>query len=189
MNFTFTRLAIPEVILVEARRFDDERGFVGESYRRSSFAAFGIDDVFVQDNRSRSRRGVLRGLHFQTAPKAQAKLVSVVLGEIFDVAVDLRRGSPHYGRWVGERLSAENGRLLYVPAGFAHGFQVLSDETLLVYKLGAEYDGNHDAGVRWDDPDLGIGWPLPDPVLSRRDRELPLLAETETGFLYPGERR
>jgi dTDP-4-dehydrorhamnose 3,5-epimerase len=177
MNFSFTRLAIPDVVLIEARAFGDERGYFMESYRRGAFSDAGITDAFIQDNRSFSQRGVLRGLHYQRAPHAQAKLVSALQGEIFDVAVDLRAGSPTFGRWLGERLSAENRRMLYVPEGFAHGFQVLSAEALVHYKTTAEYAPQADAGLRWDDPALAISWPLARPILSEKDDALPTLEE------------
>jgi len=162
MPFTFTRLAIPDVVLIEPRVFPDERGFFMESYKYSEFAAFGIKEHFVQDNHSRSKKGVLRGLHYQRPPKAQGKLVRVVVGEIFDVGVDIRlaraiekdgsiaraKGSPTYGKWVGERLSAENKRMLYIPPGFAHGFCVLSEEAEVLYKTTEEYAPEYDAGIR-----------------------------------------
>jgi dTDP-4-dehydrorhamnose 3,5-epimerase len=177
VNFTFTRLAIPDVILVEPRSFGDERGYFMESYRESAFAKGGIDARFVQDNRSFSRRGVLRGLHFQRAPFGQGKLVSALQGEIFDVAVDLGPDSPTFGEWAGERISAENKLMIYVPEGFAHGFQVLSESALVHYKTTSEYAPEADAGVRWNDPDLAIPWPLTPPLLSAKDEALPRLSE------------
>ena len=156
MPFNFTRLAIPDVILIEPRTFPDERGFFMESYKYSEFSAFGIKERFVQDNHSRSVKGVLRGLHYQKHPKAQGKLVRVVVGEIFDVAVDIRHGSPTYGQWVGEKLSAENKRMLYIPPGFAHGFCVLSEGAEVLYKTTEEYSPEHDAGIIWNDPKLSI---------------------------------
>jgi dTDP-4-dehydrorhamnose 3,5-epimerase len=177
VNFTFTRLAIPDVILVEPRSFGDERGYFMESYRESAFVEGGIAGRFVQDNRSFSQRGVLRGLHFQRAPFGQGKLVSVLQGEIFDVAVDLHPGSPTFGEWAGERISAENRLMLYVPEGFAHGFQVLSESALVHYKTTSEYAPAADAGIRWDDPDLAIPWPLTSPLLSSKDEALPRLSE------------
>jgi dTDP-4-dehydrorhamnose 3,5-epimerase len=177
VNFTFTRLPIPDVILVEPRSFGDERGYFMESYRESAFAKGGITARFVQDNRSFSQRGVLRGLHFQLAPFGQGKLVSVLQGEIFDVAVDLRPGSPTFGEWAGERISGENRLMIYVPEGFAHGFQVLSETALVHYKTTGEYVPEADTGVRWDDPDLAIPWPLTPPLLSPKDEALPRLSE------------
>ena len=178
MPFKSKHLAIPDVILIEPKVFPDERGFFMESYKYSEFAAFGIEKHFVQDNRSRSTRGVLRGLHYQKAPKAQGKLVRVVVGEIFDVGVDIRKDSPTYGKWVGEVLSAENKRMLYIPAGFAHGFCVLSKEAEVLYKTTEEYAPEYDAGIIWNDPDIGINWPIERPILSKKDAALPMLRET-----------
>jgi dTDP-4-dehydrorhamnose 3,5-epimerase len=186
MPFHFKRLGIPEVILIEPRVFHDERGFFMESYKYSEFAAFGIAERFVQDNHSRSVMGVLRGLHYQNPPKAQGKLVRAVVGEIFDVAVDIRRGSPTYGRWVGVKLSAENKRMLYIPPGFAHGFCVLSDVAEVVYKATAEYAPECEAGIIWDDPEIGIEWPIENPIISPRDLQWPPLREAKNGFVYRG---
>ncbi len=187
MPFTFTRLEIPEVVLIRAEAFADARGFFLEAYRRSAFVANGIPVTFVQDNFSRSvRRGVLRGLHYQLNPRAQGKLVMVLRGEIYDVAVDIRRGSPTYGRWAAVRLSEADHTMLYVPPGFAHGFCVLSEGADVLYKCTEEYDPALDRGIRWDDPDLGIPWPVPDPVLSEKDRALPRLWEAENNFVYEG---
>ena len=183
MPFTFTRLAIPDVVLVEARSFPDGRGFFLEGYKESEFTKNGIAARFVQDNHSRSARGTLRGLHYQKDPAAQAKLVMAVRGEIFDVAVDIRRGSATYGRWVGETLSEKNHRLLYVPAGFAHGFCVLSDAADITYKVSSEYSPEHDRGILWNDPKIGIRWPLDgDPLLSDKDLRQPLLADADNDF-------
>jgi dTDP-4-dehydrorhamnose 3,5-epimerase len=183
MPFEFRRLPIPEVVLIVPRVFEDERGFFMENYKCSAFEAFGVVDPFVQDNHSRSRRGVLRGLHFQRQPKAQGKLVRAVVGEIFDVAVDIRVGSASYGEWVSALLSAENQQMLYVPAGFAHGFCVLSEVAEVSYKATEEYSPEHDAGIRWDDPEIGIEWPIDHPVVSAKDAGLPLLSGvTSAGF-------
>jgi dTDP-4-dehydrorhamnose 3,5-epimerase len=175
MPFTFKSLEIPQVILIEAQVFPDERGFFIETYKRSEFVANGITENFVQDNHSRSTRGVLRGLHFQKAPHAQGKLVRAVRGEIFDVAVDIRPESSSFGRWVGEILSEENHRLLYIPPGFAHGFLVLSDVADVSYKVTAEYAPQSDSGIIWNDPDVGIQWPTENPLLSPKDLALPRL--------------
>jgi len=175
MPFNFTRLAIPDVILIEPMVFPDERGFFMESYKYSEFSAFGIKERFVQDNHSRSTKGVLRGLHYQKHPKAQGKLVRVVVGEIFDVGVDIRKGSPTYGKWVGERLSVENKWMLYIPPGFAHGFCVLSEEAEVLYKTTEEYAPEYDAGIIWNDPEIGIEWPIEHPILSPKDAALPML--------------
>jgi len=177
MPFTFTRLAIPDVILIEPQAFVDERGCFTETYKRSDFAAFGISEAFVQDNHSRSLRDVLRGLHYQKGPHAQGKLVRAVVGEIFDVAVDLRNGSRTYGKWVAETLSAENRRMLYMPAGFAHGFCVLSEVAEVLYKTTQEYAPDSDAGILWNDPDIGIQWPIATPILSEKDAHLPRLLD------------
>ena len=184
MPFIFERLTILEVMLVEPQVFPDDRGFFMESYKYSDFSAFGIKEHFVQDNHSLSTRGVLRGLHYQNPPKAQGKLVRAVAGEIFDVAVDIRRGSSTYGRWVGEPLSAANKRMLYVPPGFAHGFCVLSDEAHVVYKVTEEYSPEHDAGILWSDPQIGIRWPIEHPILSPKDAALPTRTRADNGFRY-----
>lgn len=155
-----TPLALSEVLLLEPRVFPDDRGWFYESFNARSFAeATGLDVEFVQDNHSRSSRGVLRGLHYQLAPAPQGKLVRAVAGSIFDVAVDIRKSSPTYGRWVGETLSAENKRQLWVPAGFAHGFLALEDGTEVLYKTTDFYHKAAERSIRWDDPDLGIVWP------------------------------
>lgn len=189
MPFTFRRLGLPEVILVEPKVFRDERGFFLEAYKYSEFSAFGIKAPFVQDNHSRSCKGVLRGLHYQNPPKAQGKLVRVIVGEIFDVAVDIRKGSPTYGRWVGVRLSAEGKEMVYIPPGFAHGFCVLSDIAEVIYKVTEEYAPECEAGIIWNDPQIGIRWPVEDPVLSPRDARWPPLREAENGFVYGAEGR
>jgi dTDP-4-dehydrorhamnose 3,5-epimerase len=179
MPFEYHRLEIPDVILIQARCFPDNRGFFMETYRWSDFAAHGIGERFVQDNHSHSQRGVLRGLHYQKRPQAQGKLVRVLLGEVFDVAVDIRRGSPTFGRWVGETLSAENCSMLYVPPGFAHGYCALSQEAALAYKVTAEYAPDLERGIRWNDPEIGIAWPIAEPILSSRDAALPLLVDAD----------
>jgi dTDP-4-dehydrorhamnose 3,5-epimerase len=182
--FTFQPLDIPAVILVSARAFADDRGYFVETYKRSDFVQGGIPEAFVQDNCSRSRRGVLRGLHFQKDPSAQGKLVSVIRGRIYDVAVDLRHGSPSFGRWVGAELSSENHHLLYVPAGFAHGFCTLSDDADVVYKVTAEYAPADDRGIRWNDPVIGVDWPIDEPLLSPKDAALPNLDRADINFAY-----
>ena len=184
MAFKFQRLEIPDVILIEAQAFEDGRGLFVERYKRSVFSANGIDDTFVQDNYSHSLRGVLRGLHYQQHPKAQAKLVTVLNGEIFDVAVDIRRGSPTYGRWVGETLTAKDCRLVYIPVGFAHGFCVLGEQAVVLYKVTAEYAPELDRGVNWNDPDIGIRWPIDAPTVSLKDARLPPLKSSGSDFLY-----
>lgn len=164
----FTPLAIPEVIRVEPDVHRDERGFFLESYQREKYAAGGIDVAFVQDNHSKSARGTLRGLHAQLE-HAQGKLVRVVEGEVFDVAVDIRRGSPTFGRWVGERLSADNFAQLWVPPGFAHGFCVTSETAEFEYKCTDFYHPECEIVVAWNDPEIGIDWPIAEPLLSQRD--------------------
>ncbi len=183
MPFTFTPLQIPDVILISARVFEDARGFFLETYKYSDFAAHGIPETFVQDNHSRSVRGVLRGLHFQNPPQAQGKLVRVVRGEIFDVAVDIRPSSPTFGQWVGEILSETNQRMLYIPPGFAHGFLVLSELADVSYKVTAEYAPELDSGIIWNDPTIQIQWPLQGPpLLSPKDAALPTLLKADNRF-------
>jgi dTDP-4-dehydrorhamnose 3,5-epimerase len=180
-----TPQSIPEVLLIEAPRFGDARGFFSEVWKRSALVAQGFAVDFVQDNHSLSREvGVLRGLHFQRPPSAQGKLVRVVRGRILDVAVDIRAGSPTYGQHVTCELSAENWQQLWVPRGFAHGFLTLEPDTEVLYKVDAEYDRAADAGIAWDDPALGITWPIPPggPVVSEKDRTAPRLAEIAPPF-------
>lgn len=179
MSFDFKPLDIPEVVLVTPLRHQDARGWFSETYRRSAFAEAGIDLEFAQDNLVRSVGGVLRGMHFQLAPAAQGKLVGVVRGRVFDVAVDVRPDAPTFGRWVGKVLDGERGESLWIPPGFAHGYAVLSDTAYVSYKVTAEYDASLDRGFRWNDPDVGIEWPLTDPVLSERDQQLPALRELD----------
>jgi len=176
MKVTPTRL--PEVLLIEPRVFGDARGFFTESWNQQAFdQAVGSEVRFVQDNHSRSGRGVLRGMHFQLPPHAQGKLVRVVSGRVFDVAVDMRRDSPRFGQWEGYELSADNHRQLWIPPGFAHGFLVLSDSALFSYLCTAPYDRASDNALRWDDPRLAIDWPLEDVTLSAKDADAPLLAD------------
>ena len=157
-QFKFTKLAIPDVQIVEPTVFGDERGYFMETYQQDMFAAAGISRPFVQDNQSRSTRGVLRGLHFQKQ-HTQGKLVRVTLGEVFDVAVDCRPHSPTFGQWVGETLSAENKKMLYIPEGFAHGFLVLSDTAEFCYKCTDVYDPTAEGGIPYDDPTVNVQWP------------------------------
>ena len=184
MPFHFERLEIPELVFIQTQRFGDNRGFFLETYRASEFAAHGIQANFVQDNLSHSVHGVLRGLHYQKQPKAQGKLVMVLNGEILDVAVDIRRGSPTYGRWAGVRLSADRGDMIYVPTGFAHGFCVLSQEAKVLYKVTDDYAPELDRGIVWNDPAIGIEWPIAKPVLSTKDAQLPLLRDADHNFEY-----
>ena len=182
MPFEFKRLEIPQVILIEPKAFGDERGFFIETYKKSDFVEFGIDDSFLQDNHSKSVKNVLRGLHYQRNPKAQSKLVRCIQGEIFDVAVDIRKNSPSYGQWVGEVLSQDNKRMLYVPRGFAHGFLVLSDTAEVVYKTGEEYSPEDDAGIKWNDPEININWNCANPIVSVKDQNLPSLKDANNNF-------
>jgi dTDP-4-dehydrorhamnose 3,5-epimerase len=188
MPFKFETLSIPDVVLVEARAFPDERGFFMETFKQSEFVRGGIRRNFVQDNFSYSHKGTVRGLHYQLNPAAQGKLVACLHGEIYDVAVDLRKGSPTYGQWVGVILSAENRRMLWVPEGFAHGFQALSEGVMVWYKVTAEYNPATERGLHWDDPALGIDWPLRgEALLSPKDVVLPTLAElseADNNFAY-----
>ena len=177
MPFHFEHLDIPGLILVEPRVFEDERGVFLETYKESDFRSAGIAERFVQDNVSVSSRGVVRGLHMQVAPSAQGKLVSVAAGSVFDVAVDVRPGSATYGQWEAVELTAGDHRALYIPPGFAHGFQALEDDTRLSYKCTAEYDRAAERGIRWDDGELAITWPLSEVLVSEKDRELPSFAE------------
>lgn len=182
MPFNFKRLEIPEVVVVEAKSFSDERGFFLESFKESDFISNGIDTKFVQDNISHSIKNVLRGLHYQKNPKAQAKLIIPIKGKIFDVAVDIRKGSPSFGKWVGEILSEDNHKSLFVPKGFAHGFCVLSDEATVLYKINQIYSPEHESGIIWNDPELNISWPIDEPILSKKDQALPLLKKLDSVF-------
>ncbi len=169
------------LVVIEPRIFVDERGFFTESYKASDFAAIGIVSSFVQDNHSCSKKGVIRGLHFQKAPHAQGKLVRVTHGRVWDVAVDLRSGSPTFGQWYGLELSATNHHIFWIPEGFAHGFIALEDDTELQYKCTAEYNQEADGGIRWDDPDLAVAWPNigVQPFISIKDTNLPLLKDAQ----------
>lgn len=171
--------SIKDLVIIEPQVFGDSRGYFMESYSEADFVAAGLTMKFVQDNESRSKKGVLRGLHFQTK-HTQGKLVRVVEGEVYDVAVDLREGSPTFGKWEGVLLTAENKRQFYVPEGFAHGFLVLSDVATFQYKCTDYYAPEYDGGIRWNDPDIGIEWPLDgieEVLLSEKDRKQPMLSE------------
>lgn len=186
----FERLAIPDVILVTPKRHGDDRGYFSETFRANAFEAAGISGPFVQDNHSYSADvGVIRGLHFQAAPDAQAKLVRCTRGKVFDVAVDLRRGAPSYGQYVSAILSAETGTQLYVPAGFAHGFCTLVADCEVQYKVTAYYNGQSEYGVAWNDPHVAIDWPLSSnaPILSEKDAALPMLDQLPEFFHYAAE--
>ena len=187
MALKLVPLALPEIIEITPQRFEDERGFFTESYNHQRFVEHGIDYQWVQDNHSFSKvKNVLRGLHLQTPDKAQDKLVRVITGAVFDVAVDVRKGSPNYGNWVAVTLSAERGNQLLIPAGFAHGFLTLTEETHVAYKVTDYYSAAHEVCLRYDDPEIGIEWPLSGthPQLSEKDLRGVNLSDTESGFRY-----
>jgi dTDP-4-dehydrorhamnose 3,5-epimerase len=175
-----TPTELPEVLLLEPTIHSDERGYLFEAWNRATFEAAGIKADFVQDNQSRSRKNVIRGLHYQVPPHPQAKLLRVVSGEIFDVAVDIRRSSPNFGKWTGAVLSAENKRMLWVPEGFAHGLLALSDECEIIYKIAGQWSRESERAIRWDDPEIGVQWPLTGQAsVSGRDRSAPALSRAE----------
>ncbi|MFH1727501.1 MAG: dTDP-4-dehydrorhamnose 3,5-epimerase [Pseudomonadota bacterium] len=182
MHFKIEKLDIPEVLLIKPEVFGDERGFFIETYRESEFKEAGVDFRFVQDNHSKSKKGVLRGIHYQLNPKAQGKLVRVIKGSLFDVAVDLRKDSKTFGKWVSSVLSYENNHMLWIPPGFGHGFCVLEDETEFLYKVTEEWDKDLDKGIIWNDSNINIKWPLDNPQLSQRDQNLPSLEKAEINF-------
>jgi dTDP-4-dehydrorhamnose 3,5-epimerase len=186
MPASFQKLSIPDVVLIQPRLFKDNRGFFRETFKASEFAAAGLPTAFVQGNHSHSAHGVVRALHYQKHPQAQGKLLAVTHGEIFDVAVDIRQGSPTYGQWVAEVLSAQNGHMLYIPEGFAHGFCVLSESADLNYQATSEYAPHLETGIRWDDPTIGIPWPITNPILSNRDLALPTLQHADNNFVFEG---
>ncbi len=191
-NFKFIETKIPDLYIIEPKVFGDDRGYFMESYSQKDFNEAGLTMKFVQDNESKSRKGVLRGLHFQTK-HTQGKLVRVTQGEVWDVAVDLRKGSPTYGQWEGVYLSDENKRQFYVPEGFAHGFVVTSEEAVFNYKCTDFYAPEYDGGLLWNDTDIAIEWPLEglgDILLSEKDREQKTLKElNDLPFVYEGERK
>lgn len=182
MPFNFRTLNIPDVILIEPESFIDNRGYFLENFNELIFYNNGIKTKFIQDNFSFSKKNVLRGLHFQKNPKPQAKLVSVLKGEIFDVAVDLRKNSSTYLKWVSEKLSSTNHRSLYIPEGFAHGFCVLSNDALVMYKVNSNFSSELDSGIMWNDPELNISWPISEPILSKKDQNLPILKNLDNNF-------
>jgi dTDP-4-dehydrorhamnose 3,5-epimerase len=181
MKITSTK--IKDVLLIEPRVFDDERGFFYESYNQKVYQKFGINVDFVQDNHSRSQKNTLRGLHYQVNP-GQAKLVRVILGEVFDVAVDIRFGSPTFGQWVGYHLNSKNKQQMFIPTGFAHGFCVTSDFAEFEYKCSEFYSPQDERGIRWNDPELGIQWPVENPILSDKDNRNTLFKNIEKDFIY-----
>ena len=171
MPFEFKRLGIPDVILITPRVFTDERGFFIETYQKDDFAKAGITGEFVQQNHSKSVKGVLRGLHYQKEPYAQAKLVRCIKGEIFDVAVDIRKNSSTFSKYVSAVLSEENKNMLYIPRGFAHGFEVLSDEAEIIYSIDNIYAKESESGIIWNDSSIKINWPIKSPILSEKDKK------------------
>jgi dTDP-4-dehydrorhamnose 3,5-epimerase len=183
LNHILKKLSIPEVILIEPKIFSDKRGFFFENFKEDDFLSNGITKM-IQDNISHSTQGVIRGLHYQKNPKAQAKLVSVITGKIFDVAVDIRKKSPTFGKWVGEILSDQNHRSLYIPDGFAHGFSVLSEEANVLYKVSNEYSIENEGGIKWNDPTIGVQWSIKQPIISEKDNSLPLLENIDNNFMY-----
>ena len=182
-KFTFEKTSIEGVYVIEPTVFGDNRGYFMETYQANEFKAAGIDYNFVQDNQSKSKKGVLRGLHFQYT-KPQGKLVRVIKGEVFDVAVDLRKDSKTYGKWEGVILSEENKKQFFIPEGFAHGFLVLSDEAEFTYKCTEFYDGDDEGGILWNDPEIGIDWPIDnlEIILSPKDEQWKTMSETNTDF-------
>ncbi|ODS36263.1 MAG: dTDP-4-dehydrorhamnose 3,5-epimerase [Candidatus Altiarchaeales archaeon WOR_SM1_86-2] len=184
MPFKFKRLEIPEVVLIAPKVFEDDRGFFMETYRKSDFAKFGINKDFVQENHSSSTKNTLRGLHYQKEPMAQGKLVRVIRGEIFDVGVDIRKGSPTYGKYISEILSEKNKLMLYIPEGFAHGFCVLSDVADVIYLTTEVYTPEYDRGIIWNDEDLAVEWPMEKPILSEKDLKQPGLKDADINFQY-----
>lgn len=187
-QFQFTKTGIEGLVVVEPKVFGDNRGYFMETYNYNDFKAAGLDMVFVQDNQSKSKKGVLRGLHFQKK-NPQGKLVRVVSGEVYDIAVDLRKGSDTYGKWYGVLLSAENKKQFYVPEGFAHGFVVMSETAEFVYKCTRFYDPSDEGGLMWNDPEIGIDWPVPENaelLLSEKDQHHQPLKDFESPFTMEG---
>ena len=179
MPFEFKRLDIQEIILIKPKVFVDERGYFLETFKKSDFIRNGIEFEFVQDNHSFSKKNVIRALHYQIPPKEQGKLVRVIKGNIWDVAVDIRKNSPTYLKWVGAELCDKNHYMLFIPPGFAHGFAVMSEHAHLLYKCTSEYDQNLERGIRWNDTDISINWPIKNPIVSKRDMNLPFLKNTD----------
>ena len=184
MGFEFIKQEIPEIIIIRPKMIEDNRGFLMEIYKYSEFKKIGITEKFVQDNHSKSLKGVLRGLHFQKHPKAQGKLVRCLKGELFDVAVDIRKESPTYGKWVSAILSEENKEMIWIPKGFAHGFLAISNEAEIQYKITEEYSAENDQGIIWNDKTINISWPINNPILSKKDCELPELKNIDNNFIY-----
>jgi dTDP-4-dehydrorhamnose 3,5-epimerase len=189
MVFEFRPLSnLPELILIEPSTLRDERGWFREEYKRSDFEKRGIGSDFPQDNQSYSMaRGTLRGLHFQKMPMTQGKLVTCLSGEVFDVAADIRIGSPTYSHWASVSLTSENHRILWIPPGFAHGFQTMAENTTVMYKVTREYSAAHERSIRWNDPEIGIRWPIDNPILSKKDADAPLLKEVDNNLEWRKE--
>ena len=184
MAFQFKKLEIPGLIYIKTEIFGDSRGFFTEIFKASVFKAKGIVKPMVQVNHSKSSKGVLRGLHYQKSPRAQGKLVSVVSGEIFDVAVDIRKGSPTYSQWTGVRLNAKKKNMFYIPEGFAHGFYTVSKAAEVIYHCTAEYSVEHERGIIWNDPVIAVVWPGDAPEVSKRDKGLPFLKDADNHFKF-----
>lgn len=184
MPFKFEKLEIGGLTLITAPIFGDERGYFTEGYKFSEFKDNGIEHVFSQDGYSKSKKGVLRGLHYQLKPADQGKLIRVLTGRIFDVAVDIRKGSAHYGKWIGKELSEENGLTLFLPPGFAHGFVTLEEDTRVLYKMTKEYSKKDERGIIWNDPKIGIKWPVKSPTVAEKDQKFPTLEFAENNFVY-----
>lgn len=183
MDFKIEKMVIPDLLLVTHGRIGDSRGFFAETFRVEAFLEAGLPQ-FAQDNHARSAKHVLRGLHYQLRPAAVGKLVRCVRGRIYDVAVDIRRGSPTYAKWVGLELTEDDCRMIYIPEGFAHGYCALTDGSEVIYKTTGYYSPPHDRGILWDDPELHIDWPVAAPVLSPKDAAAPLLAHADNNFDY-----
>lgn len=184
MPFQFSDSSIKDVKIIAPKMFSDNRGLFFETYKKSEFSTHGIPDTFVQENVSVSKKFVLRGLHYQINPRAQGKLVSVLSGRIFDVAVDIRKGSPTFGRYVSVDLNSHDGRMFWIPQGFAHGFLSLEDDTRVAYKITAEYSPDHERGILWNDPAIGIPWPQINVTIAERDSRFPVLSRAEMNFVY-----
>lgn len=184
MAFIFERLSIPDVILIKPEIFSDNRGDFFETYKYSVFEKAGIKENFVQDNYSKSKKNVLRGLHYQKLPMAQSKIILCLKGKIMDVVVDIRKNSPTYAKWLKVELSEENYNMLYVPYYFAHGFLVLSDFAEVLYKCSKEYSPLHERGIIWNDPQINIEWPIKEPILSEKDKKNQSLEHCDNNFFY-----
>ena len=186
MPVEFKQTEIPDVLEVKTGRFDDDRGFFTETYSLPTWSAAGFDGVFVQDNLSLSKKGTLRGMHYQLSTHGMGKLVRAVQGSVFDVAIDLRRGSPTFGKWVGRTLSGEDSTALWVPVGFAHGFVALEDDSYVWYKCTGAHAPEAERSLRYSDPSVGVEWPIEPTIISQKDADAPLLADAEYDFAHEG---